>query len=74
MLGSYINAGPVIREDTPRIRVLNPADTRDEVAIFSTASLDDVRSAIDSAYEAFDRWSLTPPRKGENSLQSCRDY
>jgi aldehyde dehydrogenase (NAD+) len=63
MLGSYINAGPVIREDTPRIRVLNPADTRDEVAIFSTASLDDVRSAIDSAYEAFDRWSSTPPHE-----------
>ncbi len=31
-----------------------------EAVIFSTASLDDVRSAIDSAYEAFDRWPLTP--------------
>ncbi len=29
MLGIYIDAKPVIREDTPRIKVLNPADTRD---------------------------------------------
>jgi NAD-dependent aldehyde dehydrogenases len=63
MLGSYIDAKPVIREDTPRIKVLNPIDARDEDAIFSTASLDDVRSAIDSAYEAFDRWPSTPPHQ-----------
>jgi aldehyde dehydrogenase (NAD+) len=47
---------------------LNPADIREEVSVFSEASLDDVKQAIDSAYEAFNKWSRIPPHKRSRIL------
>jgi aldehyde dehydrogenase (NAD+) len=68
ILGSFINGEIVKREDTPRIKILNPADTREEISIFSGASLDDVKRAIDSAYEAFNKWSGVPPHERSKIL------
>jgi acyl-CoA reductase-like NAD-dependent aldehyde dehydrogenase len=47
---------------------LNPADIREEVSVFSEASLDDVKQAIDSAYEAFNKWSRIPPHERSRIL------
>src|SRR5581483_2743816 len=45
---------------------LNPADTRDLVAIFQKSGKADVEAAVDAAKRAFERWRLVPaPRRAE---------
>lgn len=44
---------------------INPADTREVVALFPSMSADDVRRAIDAAAEAFPKWkAMTPVARG----------
>src|SRR5512146_577025 len=45
---------------------INPADTRDVVAIFQKSGKEDVDAAVDAAKRAFRKWSLTPaPHRAE---------
>jgi aldehyde dehydrogenase (NAD+) len=45
---------------------INPADTRDVVAIFQKSGKEDVDAAADAAKRAFRKWSLTPaPHRAE---------
>lgn len=44
---------------------INPADTREVVALFPSMSADDVHRAIDAAAEAFPKWkAMTPVARG----------
>src|SRR5580765_4667196 len=45
----------------------NPADTREQVGTFPSATREDADRAVDSAYRAFTTWSRTPmPKRGES--------
>jgi aldehyde dehydrogenase (NAD+) len=45
---------------------LNPADTREVVAVFQKSGPEDVNSAVEAAYQAFAKWRLVPaPRRAE---------
>src|SRR5258708_6218739 len=45
---------------------LNPADIRQEVGTFPSASRQDAASAVEAAYQSFPAWARTPmPKRGE---------
>ena len=45
---------------------INPADTREVVAVFQRSNKDDVDAAVDAAKRAFAKWRLVPaPRRAE---------
>lgn len=44
----------------------NPADTRQDLGVFPSATREDAERAIDAAYRAFPGWARTPmPKRGE---------
>jgi acyl-CoA reductase-like NAD-dependent aldehyde dehydrogenase len=50
----------------------NPA-TLEPIGLFQKASLDDVKSAVDSAQDAFDSWSRLPaPQRGKILFRAAR--
>jgi len=59
IIGSIIDGVTVNRDQ--RYITLNPADTRERVSMVSVATVDDIRHAFDSAYEAFNKWGRLSP-------------
>ena len=58
--GSYINGKWFHPKSTRVVRNINPADTRDVIAEFPAATVEDVERAIAAADTAFKDWKRTP--------------
>ncbi len=56
-----------------QFQVRSPADTRIVIATFPLATKDDALHAIDSAKDAFSRWSQTPYQKRIQIFMECAD-
>jgi len=71
VVGPIIDGIAINRDQ--RYITLNPADTRERVSMVSVATVDDVRHAFDSAYEAFDKWSRLSPHERARVLYRAAD-
>jgi alpha-ketoglutaric semialdehyde dehydrogenase len=62
------------KSEGKRFETRNPA-TDEVLATFPSATKDDVRDAVHSAKEAFEKWRKTPaPRRGELLLEAARIF
>ncbi|MFC1522600.1 aldehyde dehydrogenase family protein [Elusimicrobiota bacterium] len=59
-LKQYINGKWIEGSDSREIRSINPANTKETLAIFKGASKDDALKALDAAQKAFPAWKATP--------------
>ncbi len=63
---NYINGQWVASKNGETFENRNPADQRDLIGLFQKSTPDDVRSAVDAANQAYEKWRLVPaPKRGE---------
>lgn len=63
--GSYVNGQWYHPQSNRLVRNVNPADLADVLAEFPSATVEDVKRAIDAAQKAFPAWKRTPgPERG----------
>lgn len=70
---NYIGGEWVDASSSQTFADINPANTDDIVAHFQSATVEDVRAAIDAAQQAQPGWAaMTPPRRGEVLARAAR--
>ncbi len=63
---NYINGEWVESASGRTFENRNPADTREVIGLFQQSSAEDVKRAVETAKNAYERWRLTPaPRRAE---------